>query len=583
MNVCIAGSRYGQLILATFLAMGCSSASVIAQEATTEAGGKAASESADLGQADLNEAVVSRLDAESDDELESVAALLESALKKGLGGENETFAKKMLGSVLLQRSRSILASIPRSRGRERLELQDEAIETLEEAVRHDPELVEAYMMIARLNLLPGGNKDAITNATSKAIELLNDEPSDQSAAYLLRALTQDDDDMKLADLDSAVRVDHENFEALQARAGLRLEKADVEGAIKDLEIVLQKDPNNEVFAEAVVRKLSELNHVEDAKSLITRVLETKPSEGMYRLRADLSFSHGKSDEAMSDLNKAIAMKPKDPVSLLQRALVSLEREDVKSAKEDLRSAIQIAPQITQLDRTISLRSLIAVQENRFADAINDMQLLVDRRPDEPYYRLRLANLYSLDERPRKAIDVLTAALEVDANSVAILRSRGDALLSVGDHTSAIEDYEDAIDALGKIEESATDAKKSEAAGIYNNLAWVLATSPNDSVRNGKRAVELGEMAAELSEYNEAHILSTLAAAFAEVGDFPKAIEWSTKSVDLGSGTKEEEEHAQLDQLKKELDSYKAGKAWREKQETEENTVPILSPEDLIDT
>ena len=91
------------------------------------------------------------------------------------------------------------------------------------------------------------------------------------------------------------------------------------------------------------------------------------------------------------------------------------------------------------------------------------------------------------------------------------------------------------------------------------------------------------MAAELSDFNEAHILSTLAAAYAEVGDFPKAIEWSTKSVDLGSGTEEEEEHAQLDQLKKELDSYKAGKAWREKQETEENTVPILSPEDLIDT
>ena len=36
-------------------------------------------------------------------------------------------------------------------------------------------------------------------------------------------------------------------------------------------------------------------------------------------------------------------------------------------------------------------------------------------------------------------------------------------------------------------------------------------------------------------------------------------------------------------LKMELDSYREGKPWREKQETEENVVPILSPEDLIDT
>ena len=76
-----------------------------------------------------------------------------------------------------------------------------------------------------------------------------------------------------------------------------------------------------------------------------------------------------------------------------------------------------------------------------------------------------------------------------------------------------------------------------------------------------------------------HILSTLAAAYAEIGDFENAVKWSTKSVNLGK----EEEHEQQEQLEKELESYKASKPWREKQETEENAVPILSPEDLIDT
>ncbi|MEL6110651.1 MAG: hypothetical protein AAFU85_31985, partial [Planctomycetota bacterium] len=111
------------------------------------------------------------------------------------------------------------------------------------------------------------------------------------------------------------------------------------------------------------------------------------------------------------------------------------------------------------------------------------------------------------------------------------------------------------------------------------IAWVLATSPNDAIRNGKRSVELGERAVELTEAGEPHILSTLAAGYAEVGDFDKAIEWSGKAVELGK----EKDHNQLKQLEEELENYRARKPWREKQETEENKKPILNPEDLIDT
>jgi len=93
-------------------------------------------------------------------------------------------------------------------------------------------------------------------------------------------------------------------------------------------------------------------------------------------------------------------------------------------------------------------------------------------------------------------------------------------------------------------------------GVLNNLAWVLATSPDAKLRDGRRAIELAEKACELSEYKLAHILSTLAAAYAETGDFDRAVEWSTKAVELG-----DENHG--DALKKELESYKAKKPWRE--------------------
>ncbi|KAA1262473.1 tetratricopeptide repeat protein [Rubripirellula obstinata] len=532
------------------------------------------------GQSDLEEAIVKRIDAESDEELEATAALLESAITKGLDGENESFAKKMLGSVLLQRAQKIAAKIPAAPGRQKLAVRDEALEVLTQAVENDPELVEGFLLIARLNLMGGGDKDAIYQATTNAIKLLADEPTELSSALVLRALTRDDQPSRLEDLDAAIKADSKNKEALQLRAQLRLQTGDISGAVEDLDSVLELDPTNLVVAQAAINKLIELERVKDAITLITRTLSAQPSEGMYRLRAVLYQADGEAEKAMSDLDKAIAMAPKDPRTLLLRATVALDRDDVKAAKADFRAAAAIAPQIMGADQGIELRLQIALKENRMADAINDAKLLVDREPDNLFRRMRLASLYSIDKRPRKAIELLTSLLQKEPENVAALRSRGDAYLSVGDHAAAIADYESAISALGKVDaENSTQTQIDEASGLYNNLAWVLSTSPNDAVRNGTRALELAEMSASLTKYEAPHILSTLAAAYAESGDFEKAREWSQKAVELAT----DEEHDQLKQLQEELDAYLEDKPWREVQETEENDLPILDPKDLIDT
>lgn len=553
--------------------------SVPNQDAKSEASKESGSNE---GQGDLDEAVVQRIDAQSDDQLEAVAALLESAIKKGLDEENLSFAKTMLASVQLQRSQAMAGAMLRVPGRRQLQLRDEALRNLQAAVEHDPTLIEAYFLIGRLNMLPleGADPKAVLEATTQVIELLDDDPSQKSEALWMRSRVQTETEAKLADLNAALEADPANLRAMQERAGIRLENGEVESALKDLEIVLLEDPTNQQIAGAVVEELVNLNRLDEAIELISKLLDKSPSEGLYRMRAILHRSKSNLPEAMADLDKAISMAPRDPMTLLQRAEVALDREDVKSAKEDFRIATQVAPQIINLEMVIGLRSRIALAENRIADAINDAQMLSDRSPTNPFHRLRLASLYTMDNRPRKAIDVLSELLQADPENVAALRSRGDALLSVGDHQKAIEDYESAIKSVGQIEiDTADEFQKQEAAGIYNNLSWVLATSPNDKVRNGPRSLELAEKAAALSNYEAPHILSTLAAAFAEAGNFEKAVEWSEKAVELG----DEENHEQLEQLELELESYRKGEAWREKQETEENQVPILSPEDLIDT
>ena len=98
-------------------------------------------------------------------------------------------------------------------------------------------------------------------------------------------------------------------------------------------------------------------------------------------------------------------------------------------------------------------------------------------------------------------------LELEPENYRALRFRGDAYLNIGKHAEAVADFDAAL----KLND--------EDDGLLNNFAWVLATSPDDKVRDGKRAIELATKAAELSSYNVPHILSTLAAAYAETGDF----------------------------------------------------------------
>ena len=95
------------------------------------------------------------------------------------------------------------------------------------------------------------------------------------------------------------------------------------------------------------------------------------------------------------------------------------------------------------------------------------------------------------------------------------------------------------------------------ARAYHALAWLWATCPEESYRDGKRAVEFATRACGLSDWKEAFNLRALAAAYAEVGEFDKAVEWEEKAIQL---------YANADDRKKgeeRLKLYKDKKPYRE--------------------
>jgi hypothetical protein len=112
-------------------------------------------------------------------------------------------------------------------------------------------------------------------------------------------------------------------------------------------------------------------------------------------------------------------------------------------------------------------------------------------------------------------------------------------------------YSEAIESINSGLESAPDS-----AFLHNNKAWLLATCPDDAVRDGELAVEHATTACELTEWSNFAFVDTLAAAYAEAGDFESAVQWQEEAISLGGG-------AYSQDFQKRLRLFKAGKPYRE--------------------
>lgn len=94
------------------------------------------------------------------------------------------------------------------------------------------------------------------------------------------------------------------------------------------------------------------------------------------------------------------------------------------------------------------------------------------------------------------------------------------------------------------------------AAAYNNRAWLWATCPDARYRDGTKAVESATRACELSDWKQANQLDTLAASYAERGDFDKAVEWQEKANKLYTDADERKKGEERLELYREKKPYR---------------------------
>jgi tetratricopeptide (TPR) repeat protein len=511
------------------------------------------------GQQDLDNATLAKLSARSAADLEAVSELCESALAKGLDESNQAYARDLLKSTLYEQaallSRLIFDQQPVDPRWPRI--RQVCLAKLQRALEVDADMGNGNLLIARLQSLPGGDREAAKLAIGKALANLAEDPEMLSVAYQTRAALTEDAEQALQDLNRAIELFPRNLAAWRARGVHHLAHGEYNKALDDLKELLTRDPDDSMAHQAIAQTLRQLKQFDEAKEHLDRALAADPNSSVaYQLKARIDEEQGNLAAAMENINEAIRVQPQDIGALLYRARLLTAQQQFDLAREDVQQVLRLRPGLPQ---AILLQSVIAAAQEHYGEAIGHLQELLEQQPDSAEIKLQMATIYEADRRPRKAIELYSDVVAADAENWMAFRRRGDAYLSTAQQPKAIADYEAAM------------ALHPDDPGILNNLAWVLSTSPHDELRNGRRANEIAKKACELTQYKAAHILSTLAASYAEQGNFEEAIKWSTKAVELDGDEP---------QLAKELESYRAGKAWREEQLVEENPEPLqISAED----
>jgi protein O-mannosyl-transferase len=192
--------------------------------------------------------------------------------------------------------------------------------------------------------------------------------------------------------------------------------------------------------------------------------------------------------------------------------------------------------------------IIFLEKGQLDEAISKLQAAIDLRPENGPAHDNLAKALLQKGQVADAMVHYRKLLELQPENVEARNILGTALIQQGRIREAIEQWRDAL------------SIQPENGNAASNLAWVFATCPEDSFRDGAQAVELAKRALRLSAGKIPLVYRTLAAAYAENGRFAEAIETAQRGADLANT---QENLALATELQNNIALYQNGKPFRD--------------------
>jgi tetratricopeptide (TPR) repeat protein len=287
-----------------------------------------------------------------------------------------------------------------------------------------------------------------------------------------------------------------------------------------------------------------------ARSLFEETLRLDPNHAEAHSNLGLVLMHtGDQEEAIAHLQQALRLQPGNVKARTNLGTALARRGERAEAARALEQAAQLGP--TDADAQFNW-GVFLVEERRMDEARQAFEAAVRADPESADAHANLGLLMTRTYESEAARGHFETALLLDPTLTMPHGQLALMDLQAGSVTSAITHFESSVSSgdaelrswfarrlidAGLIREArdqfeAALAETNAAPLAANDLAWLLATSGDPSLRDGKRAVELAQQACEQAQGKSAGSLDTLAAAFAEAGDFVQAVATARRALSI---------------------------------------------------
>ena len=383
-----------------------------------------------------------------------------------------------------------------------------------------PAFIEASMVICdRANLTD--------RALTAANKLLKTQPTNPAAltvtAGILLKTERFDDLLTVAKRALDANDAFAPAYACRALASAGLQRYDE--AEQAMAKAITLSPNNALFLESMSNILIAQKKYDDAKGYLEKMLELdvpQPTRGDVRVAAhltlaDVEFTRGNIDAAFDYLTQAVSETPNALRVLRPLIEQALARDRVSDTAAFLEKILQTDPKLKQT--RLSLVELLG----RSGDLSRAMVLLRDgltETPNSVRLHFALARLLRTANKLDEAADELQKVIKLRPDMPAPYAELASVHLLRSDEDRALSTARDAV------------KRFPHDPALANTLAWILATTPDDAVRDPKQALKWATQACNATANRNANFIDTLATAQAAAGDFSKAVATEKKAIEL---------------------------------------------------